>query len=366
MNSRERVWRALKRKGLPDRVPLQFDLSKQLLELFSQKYHIPIHYSRAYYEDVTYRLSGNEIRIAMGCDCVTVGGGLPRGYEPVVDENGNSINEFGMKMRQGLFYMDLVEHPLAYVETPDDIEAYQFPDPVAIGRFDDAKKYIERYKGEYFIWGDIELTIFAMARNLIGMEKWLMDMALEKPYVETLIDKCLDFAMSVGKQLVKLGVDGILGGDDYGAQNGMLISPKMWRHYFKERYVLLHQELKSLNPELIIAHHCDGAVSPILNDWIEAGLEVFNPVQPNVPGHDPDDLKRAFGDRLSFWGAIDQQQLLPFSSPADIQAEVKRVMRILGEGGGYMVAPAHILQPDTPEENIEAFIDTVKTYNIYP
>ncbi len=117
MNSNQRVTAALKREGLPDRVPLQFDLSRQLLEAFSSRYGVPVHYTQAYYEDVTYRLSGNELRLAMGSDCVMVGAGLPRGYHHPVDADGCTVNEFGMKMRQGLLYMDLVGHPLAHVQT---------------------------------------------------------------------------------------------------------------------------------------------------------------------------------------------------------------------------------------------------------
>jgi len=84
-----------------------------------------------------------------------------------------------------------------------------------------------------------------------------------------------------------------------------------------------------------------------------------------VPGHDPQELKRRFGDRLSFWGAIDQQKLLPFGSPAEIEADVKTKIAILGQGGGYMIAPAHIIQADTPIENVEAFITAVKQHGIY-
>lgn len=365
MTSRERVRRALKREGLPDRVPLQFDLSRQLLKQFSKRYGVPVRYTESYYEDLTYRISGNELRIAMGSDCVLVGGSIPAGYTHPVDEDGNVVNEFGMRMRQGPLYMELVEYPMAEVETPAEVEAFEFPDPLAAGRFEDAKQLIDRYKGQYFIWGDIELTCFALARNLVGMEKLLIDMARDKAYVEPLMDKCLQFSLAIGRELVSLGVDGILGGDDYGTQDGMLISPKMWRHYFQERYRRLYRELKSLNPDLIVAHHSDGAVAPILGDWVEAGLQVFNPVQPNVPGHEPDDLKTAFGDRLSFWGAIDQQRLLPTGSPEDVEAEVRRLMEILGEGGGYMASPAHIVQPDTPMENVEAFIEAVKTYGDY-
>jgi uroporphyrinogen decarboxylase len=365
VNSRERVWTALSRQGLPDRVPLQFDLSRALLEQFGREYAIPVHYTQAYYEDVTYRISGNELRVAMGSDCVLVGAGLPRGYRHPVRADGQVINEFGMKMRQGPLYMELVEHPLAHVKSPRDIEAYPFPDPLADGRFDDAALAIAKYQGQYFVWGDAEVSVFALARNLVGMQKLLIDMALGEPYVESLFDKCQAFTLAVAKRLVSLGVDGILAGDDYGAQNGMLISPAMWRQYFKERHRAFYAELKSLNPDLIIAHHCDGAVAPILAEWVEVGLDVFNPVQPNVPGHAPEDLKNRFGDRLSFWGAIDQQQLLPFATPEEIDAKIERIIGILGQGGGYMASPAHIIQPDTPMENVEAFIRAVKMHGVY-
>jgi uroporphyrinogen decarboxylase len=365
MNSKERVNKALRREAVPDRVPLQFDLSRTLLDKFGPKYGIPVHYTTSYYEDVTYRLSGNELRVAMGSDCVVVGGSLPRGYEHPVDAEGYIVNEFKMKMRQGPIYMDVLEHPLANVEEADEVEAFQFPDPLAEGRYDDAAYYIKKYGQDYFIIGDMELTMMDMMQQLVGLEKLLMDMALEAPYIPALVDKTKNFALAVGKQLVSMGVDGIWAGDDFGAQNGMLISPDMWRRYFKEGYRQVYAELKGINPKVIIMQHCDGAVAPILREWIEVGLEVFNPVQPNVPGHDPIDLKTQFGDRLSFWGAIDQQKLLPFGTPDQIEADVKAKIEVLGRGGGYMCAPAHIIQGDAPMENVEAFIRAAKKHGAY-
>jgi len=365
MNSRQRVIAALTRRELPDRVPLQFDLSRALADRLCQKYGIAPHYTTAYYEDVTYRLSNNDLRVAMGSDCVVVGAGLPRNYAHPVGKDGCIINEFGMRMRQGPIYMEVVEHPLAHVTEAAEIENFPFPDPLADGRYDDAAMYIEKYQGEYFIIGDVELTMFDMMQQLVGMEKLLIDMAMGMPYIEPLIEKCKDFALAVGQQLIQMGVDGIWTGDDFGGQQGLLISPRMWRQYFKERYREIYAAFKALNPAVLIMQHCDGAVAPILEEWIEVGLEVFNPVQPNVPGHDPQELKRRFGDRLSFWGAIDQQKLLPFGSPAEIEADVKAKIEILGQGGGYMVAPAHIIQADTPIENAEAFIAAVKKHGVY-
>lgn len=365
MNSRDRVLRALLRDRLPDRVPLQFDLCRDLLERFGRKHGVPVHVTPAWFADVTWRISGNEVRVAMGSDCVVVGAGLPRGYAHAVDADGTITNELGMRMRQGPVYMEVCGNPLAGAADSRDVESFVFPDPLADGRYDDAERAIELYRGRCFVVGDIEVTIFALARHLVGMEKLLEDMALGEPVVDTLLDRCLHFTLAMGRRLVELGVDGIWAGDDFGGQQGMLISPAMWRRYFKERYRRLYAELKAVNPRVLIMQHSDGAVAPILDDWIEAGMQVFNPVQPGVPGHDPEELKLRFGDRLSFWGAVDQQRLLPFGSPAAIEADVSSKIGILGRGGGYMVAPAHIIQADTPMANVEAFVEAAIRHGRY-
>ena len=361
MNSKQRVQTALGRTGIPDQVPLQFDLCRPLLEALSQKYQIKPHYSPAYYEDVTYRLSGNELRVAMGSDCVIVGAGLPSGYSHPHQNDGTIINEFGMKMRQGILYMDVLEGPFGNVSSVNEVLKFPFPDPNEPGRYVDARKTIEKYKNDYFIIGDVELTMFEMAWHMVGMEKFMIDLASREEYTGVLLDRCKEFSIGVAKNLAALGVDGIWTGDDFGSQGGMMISPRLWRSVFKPRYAEVFQEIKIANPNTLVMYHCDGAISPILDDLIEIGMQVFNPVQPNVPGHEPAALKQKFGDRLSFWGAIDQQSLLPNGTPAEIEADVAEKIKILGEGGGYMCSPAHILQSDTPIENIECFIKAVKS-----
>ena len=365
MNSRERVQRALRRDGTPDRVPLEFDLSRPLLEAFSEKLDIPIGWQPNYYEDLKYRTSGNEIRVAMGSDCVLVGGGVPAGYEPEQTDDGCIVNEFGMKMKMGIAWYDVVEGPLEDVSTVQEVQDLPFPDPDDDARYVDAKRYIEGYQDEYFVIGDVELTMFEMAWHMTGLQKFMTDLALGEDYVEPLIDRTMEWSVAVGKRLVAAGVDGIWTGDDFGAQNGMMVSPDMWRRIFKPRMAEVFQEFRSVNPDVMIMYHCDGAIAPILPDLIEIGLDVFNPVQPGVPGHDPAELKAQFGSELSFWGAIDQQQLLPNGTPEEIEADVKSKIEALGAEGGYMVAPAHILQRDTPVENVEAFIAAVKRHGVY-
>ncbi len=365
MNSRERVMRALKRDGLPDRVPLQFDLSRTLTDAFSAKYGIPVHYTTSYFEDLTYRISANNLRTAMGSDCVIVGGGLPRGYQHEIPAEGQIINEFGMLMEQGPLYMQTVVEPLRHASSVQDVRNHPMPDPFAEGRFDDAREIIAQYKDDYFIIGDLELTMFEMSWHMVGLEKFLIDMAMGEDYVEALLDRVKEFSLGIARQLVELGVDAIWFGDDFGAQNGMMISPRMWRNIFKPRYAELWQEVRNMNADVLIAYHTDGAVAPILGDLAEIGMDVFNPVQPNVPGHDPRELKDKFGDKMAFWGGIDQQRLMPEGTPAEIEADVAEKIRILGEGGGYMCAPAHIVQADVSMENMEAFIAAVKKHGAY-
>jgi uroporphyrinogen decarboxylase len=365
MNSRERVRKALRREERPDRVPVQFDLCRSLLEAFSSKHGIPVHYTTSYYEDVTYRISANELRTAMGSDCVVVGGGLPAGYSHPTTEDGCIFNEFGMKMRQGPLYMEVIEAPLAGVSFVDEVRRFPFPDPLVAGRYDGAEADIARFRDDYFVIGDLELTMFEMAWHMVGLEKFMVDMSLGEPYVGALLDRVLEFSAGVGRRLVELGVDGIWTGDDFGSQTGMLISPRMWREIFKPRFADLFAELKAANPEILVMYHSDGAIAPILDDLVEIGMDVFNPVQPNVPGHEPEALKARLGDRLSFWGAIDQQHLLPNGTPAEIERDVAHKIDILGAGGGYMCSPAHIVQADTSMENVEAFIRAVQTHRVY-
>jgi uroporphyrinogen-III decarboxylase len=147
-------------------------------------------------------------------------------------------------------------------------------------------------------------------------------------------------------------------GDDIGGQNSMLISPKMWRRYFKPRMAELISSLRGINPQVKIAYHTDGVVYPIIPDLIEIGLDVLNPVQPMAM--DPVKLKNEYGDRLCFWGSLDIQQTIPFGTPGDVKKEVMTRLKTIGRGGGLLIGPTHNLQLDTPLENFWAMVDTIR------
>ena len=147
-------------------------------------------------------------------------------------------------------------------------------------------------------------------------------------------------------------------------QEQMIISPAIFREFFKPRYAKLYSKWKSINPQLKIAHHSDGNIYPIIGDFVEIGLDILNPVQPK--SMDPARLKRDFGKQLTLWGGVDVQQVLPFGTVEDVVSEVKLRLRNMGKGGGMILGPSHAVQPETPLENILAFYETAKTAGRYP
>lgn len=366
MNSRERVMRAWRLKeGMPDRIPIQFDLCRSLQDHFAEKLGVPSKYTDNIYEDVTYRISGNEVRLAMGGDIVLVGAAESKNFDRNPQPDGTWFNEYHMRMRQGPLYVEPLNCPLADVETVEDLEKYEWPDPHDPSRYVDAEYYINKYKDEYFVIGNIEVTVFTLAQLLVGMEKLMMDMAMEEEYVVPLFEKCAEFQTQIGLELIKRGVDAIWLGDDFGSQTNLLFSAQMFRSLLKPIYTKMIQTFKEANPNVTAILHCDGAVKPLLNDFKDIGFDVFNPVQPGVPGHGPQELKDYIGDRICFWGAIDQQYLLPRGTDEEVEKDIREKCEILGKDGGYMIAPAHIIQADVTPERVEFFIEMAKKYGQY-
>lgn len=366
MNSKTRVLKAFKKlEGNPDRVPVQFDLCRQLTDSFGKKLSIQPDYALSYYEDLTYRISANEIRTKLGSDVVVVGGTVAKGYTPELVSTNITKNEFGMLMKPGPLYVDVVKCPLDEATREEDIENYDFPDAYAPGRFDKAKRDIDKFGSEYFIIGDVEISLFEMAWHLTGLEKYLMAMMCDEPWLKLLNEKVEKWSTELAIQLVRAGVDAVWLGEDLGSQTSTLISPEDWRLYFKPGHKRMIEKLRKENPEIIIIMHSDGAVAPLLDDFIELGVDVYNPVQPNVSGSDPRELKDRYGERICFFGGIDQQELLPSADISRIREEIRKRIGILGKDRGYLFAPAHILQPDVSMETVEEMIKAAREFGAY-
>ncbi len=200
-------------------------------------------------------------------------------------------------------------------------------------------------------------TIFETAWALRGLEQLMMDLAVDAELANRVLDIPYRYHLAAAKRMVELGADMIWTGDDVGSQHAMVVSPGTWRRFFKTRMATFVSTLKSVNPRLKVAYHSDGAIDPIIPDLIEIGVDVLNPVQPRCM--DPVRLKKEYGNRLCFWGSIDEQHTLPFGSPAEVRAEVRTRLETLGNGGGLIIGPTHHVQLDTPMENFQAMVESI-------
>ncbi len=188
----------------------------------------------------------------------------------------------------------------------------------------------------------------------------MLAFALGESWVQKLNDKVEHWTYGLAQQLAQAGVDAIWFGEDLGTQTSMLISPDMWRDEFKPRYARMISKLKEEFPHLVFIIHSDGAVAPLVDDFVEIGFSIYNPVQPNVPGSDPQELQDKYGEKIVFFGGIDQQELLPSGDIKALQDEIRRRYEIMGRHGNYLMAPAHIIQADTSPEMVLAMIDTIR------
>ncbi len=297
---------------------------------------------------------------ALGQDMLLTSVGWANSY---YQEDGDYVDEWGVGWESVDYetrfgkgrYTEISDHPLADEEALED---YTPPDPNRDELYRAARQTVEQYGDEYWIVGVTVTTIFECAWALRGLEKLLMDFAVNPDLAESILDIPYQYHLTAAKRLVDLGVDMIWVGDDLGTQSGMLISPKHWRTFLKPRLSTFISELKRKNPDLKVAYHSDGDIYEVIPELIEIGVDVLNPVQPACL--DLPRLQDKFGDRLSFWGSIDEQRTLPFGTPGDVEEEVIDRLRTLGRGGGLIVAPTHHVQLDTPIENFNAMVETVR------
>jgi uroporphyrinogen decarboxylase len=207
-------------------------------------------------------------------------------------------------------------------------------------------------------------NLFEAPQFLYRMDNYLMYMGLHPEACERLSQSLCDFYMPrLEKWLGAVGpyIDVILFGDDLGGQNGPLMSPDMYRRYYKPYHTKLWQRAKELAPHVNIHLHSCGGIEPLLGDLIEAGLESSNPVQITCNGMDPKYLKRTYGDRFTFWGGgCDTRKVLPNGTPEEVRENVRELMSIWAPGGGFVFQQVHNILADVPPENIIAMFETAR------
>ena len=271
-------------------------------------------------------------------------------------------------------YFDVCWAPLANAETTDDIDAFKWPDPWSEreeqylrGRIDEL--YHGTDKALFAALPLLNCSFLEVSLVLFGFENFMMKLAAERDLVEYWLEAKLAHDLTIlDKFLAVTGpyIEAIQMNDDFGAQNSLQISPKVYREIFKPRQRKWIEFVKARTKAKIFIHS-DGAIGEILPDFIDIGIDIVNPLQTSAAGMDPRSIKNKYGRCLSFWGGgVDTQTTLPFGSKEDVIREVRERVRLLGPGGGYVFATIHNIQPDIFPEKILAVYDTVMDCGKYP
>jgi uroporphyrinogen decarboxylase len=348
MHPKERIKTAFSRRE-PDRVPVFANFVPE------KKKELLARYGTDDYFAMTAEL-GNDMMMA--------GGGIELSYygpeEEYVCEWGCTWKYF---RNDGGSYTEITDHPLADDPEGKKLEALTIPDPESDKAMAPIRELVERFGDEYYICQSLACSIFEAGWYLHGLEDTMMDMAVNPDYAHALFDKTMQFPLKAGLKAIEAGADMIWLGDDVGMQTGMMMSPDTWRTFLKPRLAKIIAAYKEKDPSVVVAYHSCGYIEPIIEELIEIGLDVLNPIQPLAM--DPAVIKEKYGDRLNFWGAICVQKTLPTGTEQDIRDEVALRMRTIGKGGGYLMSPAHNVQADTSIENILAFYKAARELGVY-
>jgi len=245
-----------------------------------------------------------------------------------------------------------VKGALAEARSFSDLEAFDWPTPDCIDR-SGLPEQCRQWAQHALVYGFAD--VWQRPALVRGWEEFFVDLIERPDWVHYLCRKFTDFYLedyTRAAEITQGRIDLYLLISDLGSQSGPLISKTMFRRfaapYLQEMIDCIHRI-----GGRVLFHSC-GSIAPLIPELIDLGVDVLDPIQPISPAMQPETLKASFGDKLCFHGGIDMQNLLPYRTPAEVQTEVRRFCEVLGVGGGYILAPAHLFQPDVPPENVLA------------
>lgn len=382
MKHRERVLTTLDHRE-PDRVPI--DLGATWVSTMAKRTHevLKKHLGLKGGEDKTAMFVLQTARIderileMFDTDVRPVYPGDPINWKPAFKEQGNYCyfeDDWGIGWRMPKnngYYFDMVYHPLRDASLRE-IKNYKGPviaDPGRIKGFAERTRKL-REETDFAVFPEIGgAGMFEGSWFLRGMEQFMIDTITDQKTAEALLDKLLEISVGFYEfYLNEIGnyIDIVPIGDDLGSQNGPLMNPVLYRKLIKPRQKELISVIKSKTKAKVFFHIC-GDATPFLDDLIEVGVDIINPVQVTAANMDTSVLKKRWGEQIVFWGGgCDTQRILPFGTREEVREEVKHRIQDLAPGGGFVFTQVHDIQANTPPENIVAMLEAVREFGRYP
>jgi uroporphyrinogen decarboxylase len=349
MTSRERVLAAARRQQ-PDRVPRT----------------IPI--EEAVYKRLCEQLGVSNLGRAFKDDHYWVGPRpthLSQEFGAYFSRPGVTWDEWGRgriwdERHQYAEYL----YPLQNAQTVAEILAYPWPDYAASYRFEGLQEDVSAAQRQGLaVVGGLQETIFEIAWQLRSFDILFEDIIAQDEKAQVVLDQITAQRVTAARSYALAGVDILSLGDDVAMQERLLMSPKMWRQWLRPRLAQVINAAREIKPDILIWYHSDGKINDLVPDLIEVGVDILNPVQPECVDHAW--IKGAYGDRLTFCGGLGVQSVLPFGTPEQVREHVRQTITALGGGGGLIVGPSHVIEMDTPIENIFAMLSAIDEFGVY-
>ncbi len=359
MTERENLIRAARRQG-PDHVPHHLNLCASLVEAFRDRT------GQDDYEEY-FQTPVRGVFIRPTRHCIDRGAYFKNAGDLTIDEWGIGY------IRSSVAHFTRMVHPLENADVAQ-IRAYPLPDVLEPYRWEGVEAQVQEYHRRglaaftgihAYRGGDVAayIDLFERAWYLRGQENFLVDLMTDEDVAAALLDKVLEYDIALARRWAKTGVDMICLGDDVGSQKGLILSPATWKRWIKPRLSAIIRAAKAENPGALIFYHSCGDVYEIIPDLIECGVDILNPVQPECM--DAAKISREYGGSISFWGVLGTQRIMPFGTAEEVRSECRRIIGNVGQNGGLIFSPTHILEPEVPWENIEAFIQAAAAFGKY-
>lgn len=276
---------------------------------------------------------------------------------------GTVFDKWGVAHEPGgeaAMHMTRMKHSMAEFSSLEQFQAYPYPEHST--DFSNIKNAVDDIHGRGLAVMAGGGSIWETSWYMRSMEQLMMDMMSDETLAAYHLDRVTEQICRITEAVVSAGVDIVHYGDDVGMQKSLMMSAEMYREWIKPRFNKVIETARKINPDVIISYHTCGFVTPLIDDFIEAGIDVLNPVQPECM--DFKDIHAEFGDRISFWGTIGTQTTMPFGTPSDVKEAVHRNLKIAGPQGGLLCSPTHLVEPEVPWENILAYIEACKTFKL--
>jgi uroporphyrinogen decarboxylase len=271
---------------------------------------------------------------------------------------GTKFDAFGVAMvPSGFYHFWGYISPLRNATTIKDIEDYPIED-VSDWDASDLKERVKLAHTQGRVTRGWVGHMYESAWQIRGYEQFLMDMIEHPTWAECLLERIMQQNLIRARVYADAGVDLIMTGDDVANQKSSMFAIDVWKRMILSRWQKVWAEIKRVNPAVKIWYHSDGNIMDLLGDIVDGGVDILNPLQPECL--DIDRVYRDFGKIISFDGCIGTQSTMPFGSPGDVQSRVNEVIEKYGRNGGLIISPTHVLEPEVPIANIEAFCCSCK------